>query len=107
MLAHDEIVRQSWEEAHSLFNLSAGPLSPGLCISTMDVLDPDACEMILNNIRLPNGTLPDFDGGMNTPPLVLEGPPTFDRGTQVPHIRSRKGKGLSLATVAANTPLSA
>jgi len=88
MLAHDEMVRQTWEEAHSLFNLSAGQLSPGSCGSNMELLNTAACEILLNDIRYPDGTLPDLNGGMDTPPPVLEGPPTFDRGTQVPHIRS-------------------
>jgi len=83
MLAHDEMVRQTWEEAHSLCNLTAGQLSPGSCGSTLDRLDPAACEVLLNDISLPDGTLPDYDGGMDTSPLVLEGPPTFDIPTRL------------------------
>jgi len=111
MLAHDEMVRQTREEAHSLFDLSAGPLSSGSCISTMDVLNPDACEMIINDIRLPDGTLPDFDGVWTHPHPSWRAHPRSIRARRsltYGHVtRLRKWKGLSLATVAANIPLSA
>jgi len=55
----------------------------------MDILDPAVCEILLNDIRLPDGTLPDFDGGIDTPPHTPSCVPLFDRGRQVPRIRSR------------------
>jgi len=87
-MAHDEIVRKSWEKVHDLFNLSSGPLSPRSGGSPFQLFDPPACEVLLNDIPQPDGTQSNFGGGLDTPPPILEGPPTFGRETQVTLIRS-------------------
>jgi len=74
---------QSWDEAQVQFILGAGPISLGEVDVPFDMLDQAACDTILKEFLLEDGTLPDFSSGAETPTPVLEGPPTCSRGTQV------------------------